>query len=127
MQRNAASGLFTKSSGLALWCVIIPNRCRFACRSDECIYLIASKEPNAELEGLYRTLQTARQQRNMQQANAVQEKLSKHFKRRGVDEIVTDRKIGVRWEESEDVFSVINTRLENLCKDCVHVVEFVHE
>jgi hypothetical protein len=93
----------------------------------ERIYLIASKEPNAELEGLYRTLQTARQQRNMQQANAVQEKLSKHFKRRGVDEIVTDRKIGVRWEESEDVFSVINTRLENLCRDCVHVVEFVHE
>jgi hypothetical protein len=93
----------------------------------ECIYLIASKESNAELEGLYRTLQSARQQRNMQQANAAQEKLSKHFKRRGVDEIVTDRKIGVRWEESEDVFSVINTRLENLCMDCVHVVEFVHE
>ena len=60
-----------------------------------------------------------------QQANAVQEKLSKHFKRCGVDEIVTDRK--VRWEESEDVFSVTSTRLENLCRDCVHVVEFVHE
>ena len=55
----------------------------------------------------------------------MQEKLSKHFKRCGVDEIVTDRK--VRWEESEDVFSVTSTRLENLCRDCVHVVEFVHE
>jgi len=93
----------------------------------ERIYLIASKEPNAELEGLYSTLQSARQQRNMQQANAAEEKLSKHFKRRGVDEIVTDRKIGVRWEESEDVFSVINTRLENLCKDCVYMIEFDHK
>lgn len=39
----------------------------------------------------------------------------------------TDRKISVRWEEGEDVFTVITIRLENLCKDCVHAVGFMHQ
>ncbi|MEM5788641.1 MAG: DUF4384 domain-containing protein, partial [Syntrophobacteraceae bacterium] len=93
----------------------------------ERIYLIASKDPDPELESLYRSLENARRQRNVKQAEEAQDKLSKHFIGRGVDEIVTDMALGIRWEESEDIFSTFSKRLENFCEGCVHVVEFKHE
>ncbi len=93
----------------------------------ERLYFIASKEPNAAFEDLYREMQEAKQQKNVKQAEEVREKLSIQFKGRGIEEVVTDKAIGVQWEESEDTFFLLGKRLENVCKGCTHVVEFMHQ
>jgi len=57
----------------------------------------------------------------------VQIELKWLFKRRGVEEIVTDRAIQVTWEGSDVNFPIFSRRLESLCEDCIYVVEFIHE
>ena len=92
----------------------------------ERIYFIASKKRNKELERLYQDLTEARKQAKEMQEEDAQAKLRWYFKRRGVGGIVTNRSLNVFWEESQDVFSILEQRLEELCEDCIHVVEFIH-
>jgi hypothetical protein len=56
-----------------------------------------------------------------------QEKLNRHFKKRGVEGIATDAVVQVPWKESGNVFSVMGQKLENLGEDNIHVLEFVHQ
>jgi len=46
------------------------------------------------------------------------------FKRRGPAEIVDDQSVQISWEGN--FFTVIGQKLENVCDDCVHVLEFEH-
>lgn len=94
---------------------------------EERIFLIVSKDPDPELEGLYRDLQTARQERNIKRSEETQGKLLKRFKRRGVDEVVSDSTMDVHWENSQDKFSILTNKLDNLSEDSVHLVEFTHK
>ena len=91
----------------------------------ERIYFLAFREPNKQVDGLYAELDQRREQRNRTEEDAVQLKLHRYFKKRGIEEIVTDNPVQVRWDQ--DVFSVFTRKIEGLCDDWVHVVEFVHQ
>jgi hypothetical protein len=92
----------------------------------ERIYFIAYKERNEKVEALFEHLTVAMRRMDVTNVENAYTKLNKYFKKRGVDLIVTDRKMKVNWEESSDVFSIFSRKLENLCEDCVHTVEFIH-
>lgn len=93
----------------------------------ERIYFIASRDRDDRLENLYRELTRPR----TQQDGDARSKLKQYFRRRGVGGITTSRSITVTWEETkeapQDVFSVVERRLDDLCAECVHAVEFMHK
>ncbi len=91
----------------------------------ERIYLLASRNQNAELEYLYNELQNGNNQARFRSA---QMKLKHHVsKMRGIKGVVSDQPMDVAWEETGDMFSIMGMRLEKLCEDCAHIVEFFHE
>jgi len=94
---------------------------------EERFYFTAFKQRNEGLEAIYRHLEGARTLRNETRAESVQAKLSRYFKKRGVESIETDQRINVTWQQSGDIFSIFGRRLEDLCEDCVHVIEFAHQ
>jgi hypothetical protein len=91
----------------------------------ERIYFLAFEEPNQDVERLYAELEQKRKQRLRTDADDLQAKLHRYFKKRGVEEIVTDNPVQVRWDQ--EVFSIFNRKIRDLCEDCVHVLEFVHQ
>jgi hypothetical protein len=94
----------------------------------ERVYFIASQERNQELETLYKSLKHEVKQKNMAQIEDNRNKLNSYFKRRGMHTVTpSDKTMKIPWKEDSDIFSVIGHRLENLCKDCVHILEFYHQ
>ena len=93
----------------------------------ERLYFLAFPDRHAELEALYREIQGARRRQQHQRAAEAQARLRRRFVQRGVQAIVTDRTTDVVWGEDGEVFMIWERRLEALCKDCVHRVEFLHQ
>ncbi|GAG75204.1 unnamed protein product [marine sediment metagenome] len=101
----------------------------------ERIYFIVSKERNKEIERLdiERKEPIDRQKPNLdkntqdKKIENAEDKLNKYFKRRGITVVPSGQPVRVQWQEGGDVFSVIGQKLENLCEDCVHILEFIHK
>lgn len=93
----------------------------------ERMYFIASHEQNKELESLYAELTVAVKHENSSGVKDTQSKLNKYFTRRGIKVVPTEQRMQVPWRETGDVFSVISQRLENLSKERIHILEFVHQ
>jgi hypothetical protein len=94
----------------------------------ERIYFIASPKRNAELEELYGALKGAVQHKNASQIEDNRNKLDRYFKRRGMYTITpSDKALKIPWKKDGDAFTVIGQRLENLCRGCVHIIEFYHQ
>jgi len=91
----------------------------------ERFYFIISKEQNREISKLYNDLLRARNRSDNLKAANVQDKLKTLFKRRGPAEIVDDQPVQISWEGN--LFTVIGQKLENICDDCVHILEFEHQ
>ncbi len=92
----------------------------------ERIYFVFSKTRDREIEGIYEELLQARSEKEQTRQVESQNKLKKHFKRRGMAGIVTDRAINVSWQDKGDIFSIMGQRFENMSDDCIHVLEFIH-
>ena len=102
----------------------------------ERIYLLATRSRDQRLERLARDLLRARKNRQQQALVRAQKGLSNYFRgsvdvaARGVEDVVTDKDIHVAWnpdkKDEDDLFTVLERRLENLCSGCAHVLEFVH-
>ena len=93
----------------------------------ERLYFIASREQNEELESLYAELTVAVKHENSSEAKDTRSKLNKYFTRRGIQVVSSKQSTQVPWRETGDVFSVMSQRLENLSKERIHVLEFVHQ
>jgi len=101
----------------------------------ERIYLVASKEQNKEIERLDIECKEAidRQKPNLdkntpgKKIENAEDKLDKYFKRRGIEVVPSGHHVNVQWEKSGNVFSVMSQKIENLCEDCVHILEFIHK
>ena len=93
----------------------------------ERMYFIATREKNKELESLYAELTTAVKRENSSELQDTRSKLDKYFKKRGVKVVPSEQQMEVPWRETGDLFLVMSQRLENLSKERIHVLEFVHE
>lgn len=101
----------------------------------ERIYLVASKEQNKEIERLdiERKEPINRQKPNLnkntqdKKIENAEDKLNKYFKRRGITVVPSGQPVRVQWQKGGDIFSMMSQKLENLCADCVHVMEFIHK
>ena len=93
----------------------------------ERLYFIASHEQNKELESLYAELTTAVTRKNSSGVKDTRSKLDKYFTRRGIKVVSSKQSTQVPWRETGDVFSVMSQELENLSKERIHVLEFVHQ
>jgi hypothetical protein len=93
----------------------------------ERLYFIASHEQNKELESLYAELTTAVTRENSNGVKDTRSKLDKYFTRRGIKVVSSKQSTQVPWRETGDLFLVMSQRLENLSKERIHVLEFVHQ
>ena len=93
----------------------------------ERIYFIASHDQNKKLESLYAELTTVVKRKNSSRVKNTRSKLDKYFTRRGIKVVSSKQSTQIPWRETGDVFSVMSQRLENLSKERIHVLEFVHE
>jgi len=93
----------------------------------ERVYFIASRDENKELESLYEELTTAITRKNSSEVKDTRSKLDKYFTRRGIKVVPSEQSMEVPWRETGDIFSVMSQRLENLSKERIHVLEFVHQ
>lgn len=93
----------------------------------ERMYFIASNEENEELESLYAKLTAAVKRKNSSGVKDTRSKLNKYFRRRGIEVVPSRQSTEVPWRETGDLFLVMSQRLENLSKERIHVLEFVHE
>jgi len=85
----------------------------------ERIYLIASRNPNHKAEKLYADIKSG-----LKSDRALMRFLST---KRGLARIATDQKATIRWKETDDIFTVMNQRLENMDEDSVHILSFKHQ
>ncbi len=103
----------------------------------ERIYLLATRQRNEQLERLTQDLRRARKGKQSQALTRAQQELNYYLRSRqddalarGVEDIVTDKDIQVEWnpgkKTEQDLFTVLERRLENLCSGCTHVLEFTH-
>ena len=93
----------------------------------ERLYFIASHEQNKELESLYADLTAAIKHENSSGVKDTRSKLDKYFTRRGIKVVHSKQSTKVPWRETGDLFLVMSQRLENLSKERIHVLEFVHQ
>jgi hypothetical protein len=93
----------------------------------ERLYFIASLEQNKELESLYAELTTAVKRNNSSGVKDTRSKLDKYFRRRGIQVVSSKKSTKVPWRETGDLFLVMSQRLENLSKESIHLLEFVHQ
>ena len=56
-----------------------------------------------------------------------QEKLERFFKERGVVLVNGPEKVSLKWENQEDIFTVFEKRLLNVCSGCVQTIRFIHK
>ncbi|MCP5420858.1 MAG: DUF4384 domain-containing protein, partial [Gammaproteobacteria bacterium] len=97
-------------------------------KGPESIIFLAFREPNQELEQQYEALVKARLGKDTTHANKLQANIRGGFKTRGLAGIVDDpskESSQVSWTETES-FSVPTQRLDNLCSDCISLVNFEH-
>ncbi|MGD8382170.1 MAG: DUF4384 domain-containing protein [Syntrophobacterales bacterium] len=93
----------------------------------ERIYFVASIERNRELDSLYKDLKQPARGKKSSQSENPRSKLNKYFRRRGIKVVPSEQHMEVPWRETGDIFSVMSQRLENLSKERIHVLEFVHQ
>jgi hypothetical protein len=93
----------------------------------ERLYFIASREENKELKMLYSELTTAVKHENTSEVKDTRSKLNKYFTRRGIKVVPSEQSTQIPWRETGDLFLVMSQRLENLSKERIHVLEFVHQ
>lgn len=93
----------------------------------ERIYFLAANERHTELEGLYDSFKKTSRQKDLSNMQDARDKLNRYFKKRGVFVTSLEETVEVPWQESGDVFSVMGQKIENMCQDCVNVVEFIHQ
>ncbi|MCP5195656.1 MAG: DUF4384 domain-containing protein [Gammaproteobacteria bacterium] len=94
----------------------------------EAILFLAFRQPNQELEQQYEALVKARLSRDSSKANNLQNAINTSFKTRGLAGIVDDpakKTTTVSWTATES-FTVPVQRLDNLCDDCISMINFEH-
>jgi len=85
----------------------------------ERIYLIASRNRNHKAEKLYAEIKSG-----LKDDKALMRFLSA---KRGLDSIATDKQATIKWKETNDIFTVMQQRLENMSEDSVHILSFKHQ
>lgn len=94
----------------------------------ESILFLAFRQPNQALEQQYEDLVKARLSRDNSKANNLQTAINSNFKTRGLAAIVDDpekKTATVPWTPTES-FTVPVQRLDNLCADCINMINFDH-
>ena len=89
----------------------------------ERIYFVVSHKRDKDLESLYADLKGTV---DRSQAQDSRSKLDKYFRKRGIKVVPSEQSMEVPWRETGDVISVVGQRLERLCDDCIHQLEFLH-
>lgn len=95
----------------------------------ENIVFMAFRQPNQDLEQKYESLAKAREAQDSAKVDNLQTAIKNNFKTRGLAAIVDDPKketATVTWKSAES-FTMPLQRLDNLCEDCMSIIEFQHK
>lgn len=95
----------------------------------ESIIFLAFRQPNQALEQQYESLAKARSAQDSVKADNLQSAIKSSFKTRGLAAIVDDpekKTTTVQWKPAES-FTMPVQHLNNLCEDCMSMIEFEHK
>jgi len=94
----------------------------------ETLYFVASHQPDIVLENQYQAYLQAQQQQNHSLAQQVQSQITQTMRNSKGLQRVEEEELGnlTTWQEQGQAFSVLRTKLEDLCNGCVDTLTFKH-